>query len=179
MSALGAFVCGWRLWDRFMEGNLIGSRMKKTGVLLKTESWFPFFGIEFHGVSSYISYDVWKAFLSSKSGYSQHARSLLSNAIQECCRSQVWDVMSNFKTAESASGLGMNYSAICLVAASENFKGTHLSGILPWAKCARVSINCVSCNTQTKSVRMSLDQQVEHLWLVNIKKWQWLIVITG
>lgn len=54
--------------------------------------------------------------------------------------------MSNFKTAESASGLGMNYSAICLVAASENFKATHLSGILPWAKCARVSINCVCCN---------------------------------
>jgi hypothetical protein len=29
--ASGTFVCGWRLCDLFIEGNLIGSLMKKTG----------------------------------------------------------------------------------------------------------------------------------------------------
>ena len=41
MFGSGTFVRGWRLWLRFMLGNLIGSRMKKTGRSLKTKSWLP------------------------------------------------------------------------------------------------------------------------------------------
>jgi len=34
MFASGRWVCGCLLWERFMEGNLMGSLMKKTGFLL-------------------------------------------------------------------------------------------------------------------------------------------------
>ena len=41
MVASAKFVWGCRLCVRFSEGNLIGSRTKKMGVLLNTKSWLP------------------------------------------------------------------------------------------------------------------------------------------
>lgn len=41
MSGSFKWVCGSRFWVWMKWGNLAGSRMKKTGVLLKTQSQLP------------------------------------------------------------------------------------------------------------------------------------------
>lgn len=114
----GRWVLGFLLCERFIDGNLIGSRTKKVGYVIDRQWPFEplapkctthrvvkhpiqvsFFCVQLHPPSVNISRGIRRATLGSNGRNTKQDISLLANGAQEACGGDVGAVVGAFKEA--------------------------------------------------------------------------------
>ena len=88
----------------------MGSRTKKTGWLLNTQSLFPSAVLNFDGPAVEVSDGIRRSSFGAYGRDSSQKLCLLANAGEEVCIGDVGDVVRNFEVTACPSSFGMDHS---------------------------------------------------------------------